>query len=78
MKRTPTIVLTVLCTLLAFAEVSSAAQIVLDFDTAEVGKLPTDFSTALTGGGGPVTWVVKEEPSAPSGGKVLAQTNAGP
>jgi hypothetical protein len=59
-----------------FARVSLAAQTVLDFDTAEVGKPPPDFSTALTGGGGPVTWVVKEEPSAPSDGKVLAQTSA--
>ena len=75
MKTTSTIVLTVLCILLPFAGVSAAAQTVLDFDTAEVGKLPADFSTALTGGGGPVTWVVKEEPSAPSGGKVLAQTS---
>jgi hypothetical protein len=48
---------------------------VLDFDTAEVGKPPADFLTALTGGGGPVTWVVKEDTSAPSGGKVLAQTS---
>ncbi len=76
MKTTLTIVLTVLCTLLAFAGVSAAAQTVLDFDTAEVSKVPADFSTALTGRGGPVTWVVKEEPSAPSGGKVLAQTSS--
>ena len=76
MKTIPIIVLTVLCILLAFAGASRAAQTVLDFDAAEVGKLPADFSTALTGGGGPVTWVVKEEPSAPSGGKVLVQTSA--
>src|SRR5215218_9611618 len=76
MKITLTIVLTVLCTLLSFAGASPASQTVLDFDTAEVGKLPADFSTALTGGGGPIMWVVKEEPSAPSGGKVLAQTSA--
>lgn len=75
MKTTPTIVLIVLCTLLVFTRMGLAAQTMLDFDTAEVGKLPVDFSTALTGGGGPVVWVVKEEPSAPSGGKVLAQTS---
>ena len=77
MKTIPPIVLIVVCSLLVFARVSLAAQTVLDFDTAEVGKPPPDFSTALTGGGGPVTWVVKEEPSAPSDGKVLAQTSAG-
>jgi hypothetical protein len=76
MKTIPLIVLIVVCSLLVFARVSLAAQTVLDFDTAEVGKPPPDFSTALTGGGGPVTWVVKEEPSAPSDGKVLAQTSA--
>ena len=76
MKIVPPIVLIVVCSLLVFARVSLAAQTVLDFDTAEVGKPPADFLTALTGGGGPVTWVVKEEPSAPSDGKVLAQTSA--
>ena len=76
METIPPIVLIVVCSLLVFARVSLAAQTVLDFDTAEVGKPPLDFSTALTGGGGPVTWVVKEEPSAPSDGKVLAQTSA--
>jgi len=68
-------VLPVLCTLLAFTGVRAAAQLVLDFDTAEISKLPADFSTALTGGGGPVMWMVKEDASAPSGGKVLAQTS---
>lgn len=75
MKTTATIVLIVLWTLLVFAQANLAAQTVLDFDTAEVGKLPVDFSTALTGGGGPVMWMVKEDSSAPSGGKVLAQTS---
>jgi hypothetical protein len=47
----------------------------VDFESFEVGKLPDGFSTALTGSGGPVSWMVKEESSAPSGGKVLAQTS---
>lgn len=76
MKAIYAIVLAVLCTLPAFAGVSRAAQIVLDFDMAEVGNPPPDFATAVTGGGGPVTWIVKEDASAPSGGKVLAQTSA--
>jgi len=58
-----------------FAGTSRASSFVLNFDSAAVGQLPADFSTALTGGGGPVTWVVKEDPTAPSGGKVLAQTS---
>jgi hypothetical protein len=64
-----------LCTIPALAETKAAAQLMLDFETAEVGELPANFSTALTGGGGPAAWVVKEESSAPSGRKVLAQTS---
>jgi hypothetical protein len=47
-----------------------------DCEDAQAGKTPPGFSTGLTGGGGPVSWVVKEE-SGPSGGKkVLAQTSS--
>ena len=59
----------------ALAETKAAAQVVIDFDSAEVGKLPADFSTALTGDGGLAAWVVQEDPTAPSGNKVLAQTS---
>jgi hypothetical protein len=48
--------------------------ITLDFEPAAVGELPAGFSTAVTGGGGPAAWRVVEDASAPSGGKVLAQT----
>ena len=75
MKTTSTIVLIVLFTLQVFAETNPASQTVLDFDTAEVGKLPANFSTALTGSGGLAAWVVQEDPTAPSGNKVLAQTS---
>ena len=46
---------------------------VVDFNSCEVGKLPPDFTTALTGGGGPVSWVVREDAQAPGGKKVLVQ-----
>jgi Domain of Unknown Function (DUF1080) len=75
MKTLTTILLMVLCAIPAFAETKPAAQITIDFAASEVGKLPVDFSSALTGGGGPVMWMVKEDTSAPSGGKVLAQTS---
>jgi hypothetical protein len=52
-----------------------AHEITLDFNTAEVGQIPADFSTALTGGGGPGSWVILEDPTAPSGGRVLAQAS---
>jgi hypothetical protein len=75
MKTISTIVLIALFTPQVFAETNPASQTVLDFDTAEVGKLPADFSTALTGSGGLAAWVVQEDPTAPSGNKVLAQTS---
>jgi hypothetical protein len=49
--------------------------ITLDFDSTAVGELPAGFSTAVTRGGGPAAWRVMEDASAPSGGKVLAQTS---
>ena len=48
----------------------------MTFDTAVGETPPADFSIARTGGGGPVAWVIKDDPTAPSGGKVLAQTSA--
>ncbi|MDQ3492803.1 MAG: hypothetical protein M3452_06035, partial [Chloroflexota bacterium] len=47
----------------------------LTFEDAPTGAPPPGFSFALTGGGGPVRWVVLEDPSAPAGGKVLAETS---
>lgn len=47
-----------------------------DFESGTAGKTPEGFSTALTGGGGMVSWIVREESGAPSGKKVLAQTSA--
>lgn len=46
-----------------------------DFETDEAGKPPADFTAALTGSGGPVSWVVREETEAPSGKRVLVQTS---
>jgi hypothetical protein len=48
----------------------------ISFDSAEVGKLPADFSTALTGGGGPVSWVVRNDSTAPGGKRVLVQESS--
>ena len=54
----------------------AAEKTMLDFEKFEKGPLPADFSTALTGGGGPVAWAIAEDNSSPSGPKVLAQTSA--
>jgi hypothetical protein len=56
-------------------DAGAAETITLDFDASVVGTLPTGFSSAITGGGGPASWVIVEDVTAPSGGKVLAQTS---
>lgn len=57
-------------------ESMSPHEITLTFDSFETGRVPPGFSTALTGGGGPVSWVIQEDHTAPSGSNVLAQTSA--
>jgi len=47
----------------------------IHFDASEAGGLPRGFSTALTGGGGPVSWVVRADADAP-GGYALSQESA--
>lgn len=49
--------------------------VVVDFETAEAGKLPDGFAAARSGVGKEGTWVVREEAGAPSGKRVLAQTD---
>jgi hypothetical protein len=56
-------------------DAKASEAIILDFDAIPVGTLPTGFSSAITGGGGPASWKVVEDFTAPSGGKVLAQTS---
>jgi hypothetical protein len=48
----------------------------INFTPADLGKLPADFSPALTGGGGPVSWNVRDDPQAPGGRPVLIQESA--
>ena len=47
----------------------------IDFEAAVPGALPSGVTPALTGSGGPVAWTVVEDPTAPAGPKVLAQTS---
>jgi hypothetical protein len=57
---------------------ASAAETLLHFDTATVETPPADCTAGVTGGGGSVSWVITADPTAPSGGKVLAQTSTDP
>jgi len=56
-------------------DTGAAEAITLDFDASVVGTLPPGFSSVVTGGGRPASWMVVEDFTAPSGGKVLAQTS---
>ena len=47
----------------------------VDFASNPIGQLPPGFTTALTGGGGPILWVVRTDPTAP-GGHVLIQESS--
>jgi hypothetical protein len=55
---------------------TGAASSVVRFDPGDVGRPPAGFTQGLTGGGGPVSWVVRADPSAPGGGPVLVQESA--
>ncbi len=59
-----------------YRDAKPSTEILMDFEKDDLGKPPAGFVTALTGGGGPVTWVVQEDDKAPSGKKVLAQSSA--
>jgi hypothetical protein len=48
-------------------------QITIDFDHYETGKIPESFVPMLSGEGAKIDWEIREEPSARSGTKVLAQ-----
>ena len=48
----------------------------IDFDAMETGTVPAGFTSALTGEGGPPQWIVREEPDAPSGKRVVVQSSA--
>jgi len=52
---------------------SAARRKVVDFSTSEVGHPPLGFTTALTGGGGPVSWMIRADASATGTRKILVQ-----
>lgn len=58
-------------------ERETTEPVTIDFESCELGKPPAGFTTDLTGGGGPVAWIVRQEyPHAPSGEKILVQESA--
>ena len=63
------------CAGLGATATAQAPRAVRDFEDVAAGVPPAGFTSALTGGGGPVRWVVLEDPSSPAGPKVLAETS---
>jgi hypothetical protein len=61
---------------LAAAAAMAGGRVFSDFEAMETGEPPAHFTTALTGQGGPVEWIVREDTTAPSGPKVLVETSA--
>jgi hypothetical protein len=51
------------------------AMKVFDFSGIEVGKLPPQFTAALTGEGGPASWAILEDLNSSGDKRVLAQTS---
>ncbi|HYL46681.1 MAG TPA: family 16 glycoside hydrolase [Candidatus Limnocylindrales bacterium] len=51
------------------------SPIVFNFDNDAPGKPPAHFQAARTGQGSEGTWIVKEDPTAPSKPNVVAQTS---
>jgi hypothetical protein len=48
---------------------------VVGFGKSEPGSMPAGFTAALTGEGGPVAWMIAEDPTAPSPPRMLAQSS---
>lgn len=61
-------------------EVSAREQLrtprTIQFKAADIGKAPRGFTTALTGGGIAISWLVREIPGAPGGRPVLVQESS--
>lgn len=55
---------------------ASTAPVKIDFAGDAIGAMPAGFSPALTGGGGPTSWVIREDNTAPANARVLVQESA--
>jgi hypothetical protein len=71
--RSVAMILLVASSCLMAAAPATAPTTAIDFERYDAGKTPADFKAELTAGGGPVNWVIQQDPTAPAGAKVLAQ-----
>jgi hypothetical protein len=81
MKFFPKFNLVVWALILPWFSSSSQAETVrrdpmtIDFSSMPTDSKPPGFTEALTGQGKAVRWLVLDDPSAPTGGKVIAETS---
>ncbi len=59
-------------------DTSAPRELTLDFDRMEARSPPLGFTQARTGGGSSGAWEIKQDTTAPSGKKILAQTSSDP
>ena len=70
------LLLSLLCfTTMSRAEIDKEAPMLIDLSSMPTDAKPARFSEALTGHGGPVRWVVIDDPSSPPGSRVIAETS---
>ncbi|MGE5609022.1 MAG: family 16 glycoside hydrolase [Bacillota bacterium] len=61
-----------------FALQAAEKTVVIGFEDQPVGKMPADFTAAVTPPGPAGAWVVREDATAPEGKKVLVQESTDP
>ncbi len=62
--------------LFLFSGLSFGQKLFIDFEKYETGRFPTDFISTFTGNGIPGIWKIKEDETAPSPSKVMAQLSS--
>jgi hypothetical protein len=73
MKRYRTIFVSLALALASIVFAQGGAKVTIDFEKFTPGAPPAGFTAHLTGQGTPGKWEIREDSSAPSGSKVLAQ-----
>lgn len=69
---------TALALLFTFAAARIGPEKTYDFEKDKMGSTPAGFTSYATGGGPAGKWLVREMAGAPSGSKVVVQTDADP
>ncbi len=63
--------------LMVLSTFSYGQKLLVDFEECQVGKFPVGFLSTFTGNGFPGIWKIKEDKTAPSPTRVIAQLSSG-